>query len=344
MLQILESQKICAIIFTQQGPPRLWSYHAQPGGTFLCSETAMGDYPKKILNIEQQIQSFSDSGMSVASEAEAREALTSIGYFRLRGYCSPFYNNSTKAYLPGTSLSKIINIYKFDEALSNLVSSYLKKIEVSLRVRFKEAMLGFEGDPLVLRSPAAFSDKKTYWRDFTSVASEIARSNEVFIKHNFLYHEGDIPIWAAVEVMSFGTLSKLIKNLKTGKGSPYESIAEFYKFTTAKGHTVRPSMKMLSSWIRSLVVLRNMCAHNARIYNRAVNTTPEILSNDKTTPSPGQAGLYQLVMVMKYLRPSDGEWSSFSRELCALINSYLPFIRLQDMNFPSDWNDHFVLS
>ena len=66
--------------------------------------------PKKILNIEQQIQSFSDSGMSVASEAEAREALTSIGYFRLRGYCFPFYNNSTKTYLPGTSFSKIINI------------------------------------------------------------------------------------------------------------------------------------------------------------------------------------------------------------------------------------------
>ena len=36
--------------------------------------------------------------------------------------------------------------------------------------------------------------------------------------YNFDNHDGEIPIWAAVEVMSFGTLSKVIKNLRTGAG------------------------------------------------------------------------------------------------------------------------------
>ena len=33
-----------------------------------------------------------------------------------------------------------------------------------------------------------------------TVASEIARSNDVFIKHNFDNHDGEVPVWAAVEV------------------------------------------------------------------------------------------------------------------------------------------------
>ena len=55
----------------------------------------------------------------------------------------------------------------------------------------------------------------------STIASEIARSNDVFIKHNFNNHDGEVPVWAIVEVLSFGTLSKIIKNLKTGTGSSY---------------------------------------------------------------------------------------------------------------------------
>ena len=40
------------------------------------------------------------------------------------------------------------------------------------------------------------------------VASEIARSNDVFIKHNFDNHDGEVPVWAIVEVLSFGTYRK----------------------------------------------------------------------------------------------------------------------------------------
>ena len=49
------------------------------------------------------------------------------------------------------------------------------------------------------------------------ISSEISRSNDVFMKHHFRKHDGAIPIWAIVEVVSFGTLSKLIKNLKSVK-------------------------------------------------------------------------------------------------------------------------------
>lgn len=85
--------------------------------------------------------------------------------------------------------------------------------------------------------------------------SEIARSNDVFIKHNFDNHEGEVPVWAAVEVLSFGTLSKIIKNLKTGTGSSYSILAANYQYKSKKGNLVNPSQKMLASWIQGVSVL-----------------------------------------------------------------------------------------
>ena len=143
----------------------------------------------------------------------------------------------------------------------------ISKIEVALRVRLVEALLIHE-EPLVLQDSSIFKEKKRYWQNMATVASEIARSNDVFIKHNFDNHDGEVPVWAAVEVLSFGTLSKIIKNLKTGTGSSYSILAANYQYKSKKGNLVNPSQKMLASWIQGVSVLRNMCAHNSRIYNR----------------------------------------------------------------------------
>ena len=68
-----------------------------------------------------------------------------------------------------------------------------------------------------MQDSSIFNEKKLYWQNMSTVASEIAQSNDVFIKHNFDNHDGEAPVWAVIEVLSFGTLSKIIKNLKIGK-------------------------------------------------------------------------------------------------------------------------------
>ena len=92
-----------------------------------------------------------------------------------------------------------------------------------------------------------------------------------------------------------------------------------------KGNFVNPSQKMFASWVQAVSVLRNMCAHNSRIYNRTIHTTPEILDTDKVIPSPAHNGLYQILLAMKYLKSSAGEWSLFVEELVQRIinNCYI---------------------
>ena len=299
----------------------------------------MYQYPKPILTITQQVQSYINAGMTITSYKDVEEALKSIGFYRLRGYSFHLYDNSTKKYVPGTKFDDILKLYQYDQELSILIFSMISKIEVALRVRLVEALL-VHGDALILQDSSIFKEKKMYWQNMSAIASEIARSNDVFIRHNFDKHEGEVPVWARVEVLSFGTLSKIIKNLKTGPGSVYSILAANYQYISKKGNVVTPSQKMFASWVQGVSVLRNMCAHNSRIYNRTIHTTPEILDADKITPPPLHNGLYQILLAMKYLRSSNKEWTEFSEEVDKLIQNNNSVINLAAMNLPIDWKAH----
>ncbi len=299
----------------------------------------MYQYPKQILTTEQQVQSYVDAGMEITSREDVGKALKSVGFYRLRGYSFHLYDNSAKKYIPGTKFDDIFQLYQFDQELSALIFSMISKIEVALRVRLVEALL-VHGDALILQDSSIFKEKKMYWQNMSTIASEIARSNDVFIKHNFDNHEGEVPVWAVVEVLSFGTLSKIIKNLKTGTGSTYSILTANYQYISKKGNFANPSQKMYTSWVQAVSVLRNMCAHNSRIYNRTIHTTPEILDADKVTPAPAHNGLYQILLAMKYLRSSDEEWMLFVDELDKLLQNNGSVLSLTAMNMPTDWKAH----
>ena len=55
---------------------------------------------------------------------------------------------------------------------------------------------------------------------------------------------------------------------------------------------MKPAKDMLTSWIHSITILRNMCAHSSRIYNRVINTAPELLNADKQCPKNNYNGIY----------------------------------------------------
>ena len=299
----------------------------------------MYQYPKKFLSITQMIQKLENAGMIINSSDEAENALTTIGYYRLKGYCFHLIDPVTQKYMAGTNFSDILKLYYFDSELSHLVFNYLSQIEVALKSRLVNAFQ-ITQDSLILHDPSAFKDKQLYWRNQGTLASEISRSNDVFIEHNFNCHEGAIPIWASVEVMSFGTISKTIKNMKTGNNSAFSLLIQNYKFINANGNTVNPSKDMFTSWIQAASVMRNICAHNSRIYNRSISTRPQLISSDVITPQPQYNGLYQIILSMKYLRPSEESWISFISDLKQLLNKYSGFYDIHRLNFPTDWENH----
>lgn len=74
----------------------------------------MYQYPKQILTIEQQVQSYIDAGMEITSCEDVKKALKSVGFYRLRGYSFHLYDNTSKKYVPGTRFEDILELYQFD--------------------------------------------------------------------------------------------------------------------------------------------------------------------------------------------------------------------------------------
>lgn len=172
----------------------------------------MKPYPKNIYQTAALIQKYKDAGLVITDDQKVETALNEIGFYRLRGYSFHLYDNATKKYIPNVTFDTICHIYNFDMELRSLLFGMTCKIEVALRSRFCEALLQ-KNDALIYLDPSIFKDKAIFWRNTASISSEIARSTDVFITHNYDNHDGQIPLWAAVEVMSFGTLSKYIPEL-----------------------------------------------------------------------------------------------------------------------------------
>ena len=302
----------------------------------------MYQYSKPYLSVAQLIQKLKNSGMEIYSHEEAEKAFNTIGYYRLKGYCHHKFDNTTNQYIVGTNLSDVIRLYDFDTKISHLIFEYISQIEVALRVRLVNAFQPTQ-DAVALNDPSFFKNKEHYWKYQGAIASEIARSSDGFIAHNFDNHDGAIPIWAAVEIMSFGTLSKMIKNLKSGQNSVLSSIIQNYKYKNSNGQLINPSKDMFTSWIQAVSVMRNICAHNSRIYNRTITSTPQLIHTDCIVPQPRFNGLYQIMLAMKYLRPNDESWNIFVGNFKALLNQYSNVCELNRINFPKDWEAHFQL-
>lgn len=98
--------------------------------------------------------------MNIQSTDEAKEALKTIGYYRLRGYSFQWYNNRTKKYQEGTGFSDVLKLYQFDTELSHLLFGFLTTIEITLRIRLAEALL-IHGDALILMDPAVLETRKS---------------------------------------------------------------------------------------------------------------------------------------------------------------------------------------
>lgn len=92
--------------------------------------------------------------------------------------------------------------------------------------------------------------------DARQFLQELERSSERFVQHYKRLGE-PVPIWAAVETFSLGTSSRLYGLIADADGV-YKPLAERF------GISHRASRKVF----RSMSVLRNVCAHHGRIWNR----------------------------------------------------------------------------
>ena len=168
-------------------------------------------------------------------------------------------DKTTHQFKTGSRFGDIIRLYDFDMALRSLIFTAIQHVEIAFRSQIIHCFSLPYGS-FWFMDESLFKNPSIYSRCITSLADEIHRTKEEFITEHFAKYDDPIypPVWKSLEVASFGTLSKIYSNFADNA----------VKKDVARGLGL-PQHIFLESWMTSIAVLRNCCAHHARTWNRA---------------------------------------------------------------------------
>lgn len=287
------------------------------------------------LQIEDQIANLKAIGLSFADEDRAKQILSSISYFRLIKAYSLRLKDEQGIYYPCVTFEQIYELYCFNKEFRNLLFPLIEDLEISLRCRIGNYIgnkYGVEG----------YLDKSNFQNEenYNVLRNEIDNaikynSMSPFVK-NFQnnYNGGNLPIYALCEILTFGTLSKLYKNMLN---ADKKAISKEYGIPYV----------YLESWIEAIAHIRNICAHYGRLYNAKLTKTPKLfpqynrLNEDRDNNQKIRNNrVFGVLLCLKKITASSS-WNSFVAGLLLLENKYTN-VSLSTMGFPRDWQEFLV--
>ncbi len=239
-----------------------------------CFYMDQNKFSKRKLGITEQIAFLQQQGLLVNDKKMAQHVLGVVGYYRFSGYLLPFKNAHTKnnhrTFKAGTTFDTVWQLYQFDRELRLLLSDAIEKVEVAFRAALAENTAEALGMFWYIE-PEHYRDKRSHRLVERNVEKVLKDKQEVFIQHYVdKYHEpGYPPIWMIIETLSFGTCTKMFTGIQ--KVCIRQSICEIFD-----QHTT-----IIESWLRTIVWVRNLCAHHSRVWNRWLIYAPIIPKTDQ---------------------------------------------------------------
>jgi abortive infection bacteriophage resistance protein len=296
-------------------------------------------YTKPALSFEQQAQLLVDRGLIVREKAELVRCLSIVNYYRLSAYWYTFKEidplNGEERFAPNTTFDAIWRRYTFDRRLRLLIMDALDRVEVAiLRTRLVEQFTLLHG-PFGYCDPNKFSPKfprAEYKRLIKEIEDSVRRSREEFVSRfqRKYTSESYLPLWMAVEVMTFGHLFTLYRNLNRAEQITLASVFDLYP-------------PVLESWLHTLNFIRNACAHHSRLWNRILPIRPQLPDKRHHFEwySPvkfDNLHIFAVLTLLRYLLRYIDAQSDWQAQLEALLKQY-PDIPLSWMGFPPNWQN-----
>ena len=275
------------------------------------------------LSVDGQVENLRNLKLFIDNDEYAKEFLNDVSYFRLIKAYSLGLKPKNGIYNDGVSFNQIVELYKFNCNFRQLLFTVIERVEVNLRCRianhfsYKYGVLGYE-------EQNNFANPIYHKEFLEDIEQEVNRNSKSPFVKNFInnYQDSKIPMYALIELFSFGTLSKFFKNMKN---EDKKAVASTYNV----GYTY------FESWIESIAYVRNLCAHYGRIYNAKLSKTP-ILYKQYTDAGIGNIRIYGVLICLFHLVPHDIHWDDFVHQIELLIEKY-PAVKIETMGFPDKW-------
>lgn len=173
-------------------------------------------YTKQAMNFDCQLHILKERGLTVENEEDALKFLHSVSYFRFANYLQPMEQSTeSHQFLPNSSFTFATKLYVFDRELRSLVFTAIQDIEIAFRTRIIH-YFSMEHGPFWFMDSNKFKNQNIFNSCLDNIAAEVNRSREDFIAEYYSNYTAPSfpPAWKTLEVVSFGTLSKLFCNFK----------------------------------------------------------------------------------------------------------------------------------
>ncbi len=298
-------------------------------------------YQKPYLSIADQLTQLQNRGIIVTDKFQALGYLKQLNYYRLSAYWYPFRATNQSIvqdhFKPDTHFQTVIDLYLFDKKLRLLMLDALESIEIALRTA---VTLQFgQYNPWAYRDPkyldGNFVKKGNHTKWLQQFDDKVKHSHESFVEHfRNKYSSSDFPIWMAVELLDFGSLSYFLSGMSY---SDQRQIACQYGI-------LRPNL--LISWVRTLCFVRNVCAHHARLWNRSLVNQPkrprqqEIRELDHLTDD-AYTRFYAAAAICRFLLKIIMPSSDWSDQLKAHVSTFPQnaHVSFSASGFPITWEN-----
>lgn len=287
---------------------------------------------KKPLSFEEQINKLKSHGMIVADEDRARVILAEVNYYRFTGYALEFRKNINDSdYIEGLSFEEIYQIYRFEEDLRAILRKFIEIVEVYYRTQIA---YGFSMEKCKNVPYDQHYDEKNFYnkQGYKEVMESLQKEKNYYkdslvVQHHKEKYDSKMPLWVIVELMSFSNLSKLYRSMY---------ISEKEKIASEVG----VSHATLENHLHCLVILRNKCAHAARLYNVEFNPparfTKQFLKKNKGIKNNT---LFAYLLILLKRLPNMEIKKEMIESLKDVIEKYDEKIKPELIRFPNDFTE-----
>lgn len=290
---------------------------------------------KKPLTTSEQIQKIRDHHILV-DDIQATEILERISYYRLSGYSLQYrLSADSHLYQGNTSFDEVFQTYCMDAALRDFLRKYLELTEYYYKcvIGNEFALSHCNVSPYdqhydirnyydkagISRTLSNFAREKNYYHD-----SKI-------VQHHIQKYKDKMPLWVMMELMTYSSVSMF-----------YHALYSQDKATIAS--KIGISSRTLDNHLHCLSVLRNKCAHGARLYNTYL-TPPVRFTNTflRSHPEIRNDTLFAYILLVFKRLPADQDRKAFRSDLSHILNQYKNIVDWTPAGIPQNYKSIMVI-
>lgn len=288
---------------------------------------------KNFKTIDEQIEILKSRGLTINDEAEAKDFLLRNNYYRISGYSLTLRKNDL--FFKSATFQDIEDIYNFDHEFRHVILHYIEIIEVEMKSFYAYEHTKTYG-PFGYLESGNFTNMARHKEIIDKINQQKKQrlTHEAYLKHfiNDLHQE--IPLWAYVDLMTISDISFLYA---ISKQPVKKMIARHFDLTINRGSEI------LGQYMHSMTIIRNLCAHGSRIYNRLFEQKPSLNKKEQALlmrrkdGTMDNAHFFGFFLIMKRLLPPEN-FTEMKHYIISLSQKY-PFVRMDYYGFRQGWHD-----